>query len=297
MDCSTPGLPVHHQLQEFTQTHVHWVGVAIHQVISSSVIPFSSCLQSFPASGSFQISQFFASGGQSIGASASASVLPMHIPDWFPLGLTGWISWQSKGLSRDFFNATIQKHLFFGTQLSHRAYFLHLKFFVLSSQPIGLLLSLAQQSPHSSFTCRLNGFPILFLTFIVKEKNISGKKKERERERKKKMICEHLIEVQRVNSRNTILSAWKAAIYIIQWQKVMCHPPHLEADDNRKWTCRMGGGYPISGCLFINISLWWEREELRICPFASKIARLLKECQKSMALQYWKSQPMLDSEQ
>ena len=112
----------------------------------------------------------------------------MHIPDWFPLGLTGWISVQSKGLSRDFFNATFQKHLFFGTQLSCRAYFLHLKFFILSSQPIGLLLSLTQQSPHSSFTCRLNVFPILFLTFIVKEKNISGKKKEREKGRKKRSV-------------------------------------------------------------------------------------------------------------
>ena len=71
-----------------------------HPTISSSVVPFSSCLQSFPASGSFQMNQFFASGGQSIGVSASASVLPMNIQDWFPLGWTGWISLQSKGLSR-----------------------------------------------------------------------------------------------------------------------------------------------------------------------------------------------------
>ena len=88
MDCSMPGFPVHHQLLELTQTHVHWVSDAIepfHLLISSSVIPFS-CLQSFPASGSFQISQFFASGGQSIGVSASASVLPMNIQDWFLLG-------------------------------------------------------------------------------------------------------------------------------------------------------------------------------------------------------------------
>ena len=84
-----------------------------HPTISSSVIPFSSCLQSFPASGSFQMSQFFASGGQSIGVSASALVLPMNIQDWFPLGLTGWISLQSKGLSRVFSN-TVQKHQFFG---------------------------------------------------------------------------------------------------------------------------------------------------------------------------------------
>ena len=89
-----------------------------HPTISSSVDPFSSCLQSFPASGSFPVSQFFASGGQSIGVSASASVLPMNIQDWFPLGLTGWISLQSKGLSRVFSNITVQKHRFFGAQLS-----------------------------------------------------------------------------------------------------------------------------------------------------------------------------------
>ena len=80
-----------------------------HPTISSSVVPFSSCLQSFPASGSFPMSQFFASGGQSTGVSASASVLPVNIQDWFPLGLTGWISLQSKGLSRVFSNTTVQK--------------------------------------------------------------------------------------------------------------------------------------------------------------------------------------------
>jgi len=89
-----------------------------HRTISSSVIPFSSCLQSCPTSGSFPVSQFFASGGQNIGASASASVLPMNIQDWFPLGLTGWISLQSKGLSRIFSNIIVQKHLFFGAQPS-----------------------------------------------------------------------------------------------------------------------------------------------------------------------------------
>ena len=86
--------------------------------ISSSVVPFSSCLKSFPASGSFKMSQFFASGGQSIGVSASASVFPMNIQDWFPLGLTGLTSLQSKGLSRVFSNTTVQKQLFFGAQLS-----------------------------------------------------------------------------------------------------------------------------------------------------------------------------------
>ena len=94
-----------------------------HPTISSSVIPLSSRLQSFPASGSFQMSQFFTSGGQSIGVSASASVLPMNIHDWFPLGLIAWMSLQSKGLSRVFSNTTVQKHqsskAFFIVQLSH----------------------------------------------------------------------------------------------------------------------------------------------------------------------------------
>ena len=89
-----------------------------HPTISSSVIPFSSCLQSFPASGSFPVSQFFISGSQSIGASASASVLPMNIQDWFPLRLTGLNSLQSKGLSRVFSKTTVQKHKFFGSQPS-----------------------------------------------------------------------------------------------------------------------------------------------------------------------------------
>ena len=89
-----------------------------YPTISSSVIPFSSCLQSFPASGSFPMSQFFALGGQNIGASASASVLPMNIQNWFPLGLTGWISLQSKGLSRGFSNSTVQKNQFFRAQPS-----------------------------------------------------------------------------------------------------------------------------------------------------------------------------------
>ena len=81
-----------------------------HPTISSSVVPFSSCLQSFPESGSFQMSQQFTIGGQSIGVSASASVLPVNIQDWFPLGWTDWISLQSKGLSRVFSNTTVQKH-------------------------------------------------------------------------------------------------------------------------------------------------------------------------------------------
>ena len=89
-----------------------------HPTISSSVVPFSSHIQSFPALGSFPMSQFFASGGQSIGASASASVLPMNTQDWSPLGWTGWIFLRSKGLSRVFSNTTVQKHQFFSAQPS-----------------------------------------------------------------------------------------------------------------------------------------------------------------------------------
>ena len=89
-----------------------------HPTISSSVVPFSSHLQSFPASGSFPMSQLFASGGQSIGVSASTSVLPMNIQDWLPLGWTGWISLQSKGLSRVFSSTIIRKHQFFDVQPS-----------------------------------------------------------------------------------------------------------------------------------------------------------------------------------
>ena len=92
-----------------------------HPTISSSVIPFSSHLQSFPASGSFQMSQLFASGGQRIGVSASASVLPMNIQDYSPLGWTGLVSLLSKGLSRVFSNTTVQKHQFFGAQLSSQS--------------------------------------------------------------------------------------------------------------------------------------------------------------------------------
>ena len=102
MDCSTPGPPVFHQLTELTQNSCPFSWWR-HPTISSSAVPFSSHLQSFPASGSFQMSQFFASGGQSIGVSPSASVLLMNIQDWFPLGLIGWISLQSQGL---FFNVT-----------------------------------------------------------------------------------------------------------------------------------------------------------------------------------------------
>ena len=125
MNLSTPGLPVHHQLLKFTQTYVHWVSDAIQP--SHSLLSLS---QSFPAPGSFQMSQLFASGGQSIGVSASTSVLPVNTQDWSPLGWTGWISWQSKGLSRVFSNTTVHSSqftkasiplcsAFFIVQLSH----------------------------------------------------------------------------------------------------------------------------------------------------------------------------------
>ena len=114
MHCSMPGLPVYHQLPEFTQTLSQWC----HPTISSSVTPFSSCPQFFPASGSFPVSQLFASGGQSIGASASASVLPMNSQCWFPLGWTGLISLLSKELSRVFSSTTVWKPQIFDTQSS-----------------------------------------------------------------------------------------------------------------------------------------------------------------------------------
>ena len=117
---ATPWTAARHPSLSITNSWTYWNSCPwsqwCHPTISSSVIPFSSCLQSFPAAGSFQMSQFLASGGQSIGASASASVLPMNIQDWFPLGRTGWISLKTKGLSRVFSNTTVQKHQFFGVQ-------------------------------------------------------------------------------------------------------------------------------------------------------------------------------------
>jgi len=119
MNHSTSALPVLHQLLESTQTHVHWVGDPIQP--SPSVILLSSRPQSFPASGSFQMSELFASGGQKIILSASTSVLPMNTQDWFPLGWTGWISLKSEGLLRVFPSTEFQKHQFFGAQLSSQS--------------------------------------------------------------------------------------------------------------------------------------------------------------------------------
>ena len=115
LDCSTPGFPVHHQLLEVTQTHVNWVSDAIqsfHPLSSTSPSAFNlSCIRVFPNSSS-------SSGGQSTGVSATASALPVNTQDWLPLGWTDWISLQSKGLSSISSNTTVQKHKFFGTQLS-----------------------------------------------------------------------------------------------------------------------------------------------------------------------------------
>ena len=116
-DSSMPGLPVHHQLPELTQTQVHRVGEAI-QPFHPLLSPSPPALNLSQHQGLFQRGQFFTSCGQSIGVSASASVLPMNIQDWFPLGLTGMIFLQSNGLSRVFSNTTVQNHQLFGTQLS-----------------------------------------------------------------------------------------------------------------------------------------------------------------------------------
>ena len=116
MDCSTPGFPVHHQLLELTQTHVHQVGDTIQpsHPISSPSLPTIS----FPALGSFPLSQFFQLGGQSIGGSASATVLPVNTQGWFPLGLTDLIFLLSRTVSRVFSSTIVQKHHFYSTQLS-----------------------------------------------------------------------------------------------------------------------------------------------------------------------------------
>ena len=119
MNCSTPCLLVYHQLPKFTQTHVHRGSEAI--AISSSVVPFSSCPQCLPVSESFPVSQLFAWDGQSTGVSALASFLPKKSQGWSPSEWTGWISLRSMELSTVFSNTTVQKHQFFGTQLSSQS--------------------------------------------------------------------------------------------------------------------------------------------------------------------------------
>ena len=138
MDCSMPAFPVLHHLLELAQTHVHWVSDAIQP--SHPVIPFSSCLQSSSASGSFPVSQHFTSGGQRIRASASASVPPMNIQDWFPLGLTDLISLQSMGLK-----SLLQHHSSIALVLWCSAFFMvyrkAIDFCIVSSHPVTLLIN------------------------------------------------------------------------------------------------------------------------------------------------------------
>ena len=119
MNCSMPGLLFNNSSRSLPK--LMSIESVMPSTISSSVVPFSSCPQSFPASGSFQISQSFASGGQSIKVSASTSILPINIQDWSPLGWTAWIFLQSKRLSRVFSNTTVQNHQFFGAQLSSQS--------------------------------------------------------------------------------------------------------------------------------------------------------------------------------
>ena len=156
MDCNTPGFLDLHYLPEFAQTHVHWVNDAIQP--SHPVTPFSFCLQSFPASGSFPVNQLFTSGSQSIGTSASASDLLMNIQCWLPLGLTGLISLLSKGPSRVFSSTTVWKHQFFGAQPSLSQY-------ITTKKPIPL--TIWPLSAH-------NGLPqrILPLCLTVKLKSL-----------------------------------------------------------------------------------------------------------------------------
>ena len=136
-----------------------------HTTISSSVIPFSSCLQSFPASGSFPMSQFFSSDGLSIGVSASAAVLPMNIQDWFPLGFTHLISLQSKGLSRVFSNTTVQKHQFFCAQLSFCP--------TLTSMTTGKIITLTRPTFVSKVIFLLfNRIFRLVIAFLPRSKNL-----------------------------------------------------------------------------------------------------------------------------
>ena len=160
-DCSTPGLPVHHQLLQFIQTHVHWVQ-SNHPTILSSVVPFFSCPQSFLASGSFQMSQFFTSGGQSIAVSASApSVLPMNTQGWSPLGWTCWTSLKSKDSSPapQFESINFQLAIFFMVKRYIGLYgplyakwclhFLKISRFVIAFLSRGKYLWISLQSPYA----------------------------------------------------------------------------------------------------------------------------------------------------
>ena len=164
MNHSMQVFPVHHQLPESTQIHVHWVSDAIQPSYPLSSIPFSSCHQSFPASGSFPKSQLFASCGQSIGVSASTSVLLKNTQDWSPLGWTGWISSQFKGLSRVFSNTTVQKHQFFGTQLSSQS----------NSHIHTWLLEKPQPWPDSILVVAKQNLSVLLLCIFLTTKDVEN---------------------------------------------------------------------------------------------------------------------------
>ena len=146
-----------------------------YPTISSSVISFSSHYQSSPVLGSFQMSQFFASGSQSIGVSASALVLPMNIQDWFPLGWTGWISLQSKGLSRVFSNTTVQKYQFFGAHIGHRLwhktlFYLLLSYLLLSiPSPLEVIYTLLPGIPFPRSPCLGNNYFLMLQILTTEE--------------------------------------------------------------------------------------------------------------------------------
>ena len=169
MDCSTPGFPVLYLPSPRACSNSCALSWWCHPTISSSVIPFSSCLQSFPASGFFPMSQFFTSGGQSIGA--SASVLPVNIQDWFPLWLTGLISLPSKGLSRVFSSTAVQKHQLFSTQpfivqLSHphvtTGKTIALTLWTFVDKVISLLFNMLSRFPLLIITKCWTQFPVLY---------------------------------------------------------------------------------------------------------------------------------------
>ena len=157
--CPSPTPGVHSNSCPYSQ----WC----HPAISSSIIPFSFCPQSLPASGSFPMSQLFAWGGQSIGVSASASVLPMNTQDWSPLGWTGWISLQSKGLSRVFSSSTIQKHQFFSVQLSSKFQLSH------PYMTTGKTIALTRRTLVSKvMSLLLNMLSGLVITFLPRSKHL-----------------------------------------------------------------------------------------------------------------------------
>ena len=163
MDCSMSGFPVLHQFLELAQTYVHRLGDAIQSF--HPVFPFSSCLQYFPESGSLPMSQFFTSDGQGIEASESAPVPPMYIQDWFPLGWTGLISLQSKGLSRVFSSTTVQKHQFFSSQPFFIVQLSHLY------MTTGKIIALTRQTFVGKVMCLLfNMLSRLVTAFLPKSK-------------------------------------------------------------------------------------------------------------------------------